>query len=155
MHLLGAHCQRNKALMSTIADLATDERTARILLSLLGEPDNVFTARLVRGVGAVETVRLVTSGEAAPKMERMDIRMWRGHIHTESSPKDLVSRLRPFERNGAVTLIPGDKDWPHGLNDLGDHTPARAVGTRGDLAAERSALRKSHDHRGPCLNFLR
>ena len=50
--------------MSALADLASDERHARMLVSLLAEPDDPVTGRLLRQADSGQTLRLL-DGEGA------------------------------------------------------------------------------------------
>lgn len=53
-------------LMAAVADLARDERTARMVLSMLAEPNDGVTGRILSHIGAVETLRLVDDDGAVP-----------------------------------------------------------------------------------------
>lgn len=52
--------------MSALTDLASDERHARMLLSLLAEHDDLVTGCLPRQAGADETLRLLDGSGAVP-----------------------------------------------------------------------------------------
>lgn len=58
--------------MAAIADLARDEHTARVVLSMVVEPNDPITGRVLAGVGAVETIRLIAGDGAVPGMNRVD-----------------------------------------------------------------------------------
>ena len=56
--------------MDTINELAADERTARIILAVASEPGDAVTGRMIRTVGASETIARVLADEvlaAAPR----------------------------------------------------------------------------------------
>ena len=44
--------------MPSLSEIARDERTARMVLSMLVEPEDAVTGRLLATVGGVETLRL-------------------------------------------------------------------------------------------------
>lgn len=44
--------------MTVFTDLATDERSARMVLAMIAEPDDLVTGRLLARLGGVETIRL-------------------------------------------------------------------------------------------------
>lgn len=50
--------------MDTINELAAEERTARIILALASEPGDSVTGRMIRTVGASETVARAIADEA-------------------------------------------------------------------------------------------
>jgi hypothetical protein len=50
-------------LMDTINELAADERTARIILAIASEPGDTVTGRMIRTVGASETVARAVAAE--------------------------------------------------------------------------------------------
>lgn len=49
--------------MDTINELAADERTARIILAIASEPGDTVTGRMIRTVGASETVARAVAAE--------------------------------------------------------------------------------------------
>lgn len=48
--------------MTALTGLTTDERTARMVLSMIAEPNDPATGRLLAQLGAVETIRLIEAG---------------------------------------------------------------------------------------------
>ena len=52
--------------MVALADYASDERTARVMLSMMIEPADHTVGRLLRRTGAVETLRLLDAGGSIP-----------------------------------------------------------------------------------------
>lgn len=52
--------------MDTINELAADERTARIILAVASEPGDAVTGRMIRTVGASETIARVLADEVPP-----------------------------------------------------------------------------------------
>ena len=108
--------------MDTIPGLA-DERTARIALAVLIAPDDPVTGRLLVDVGAVETVRLLTTHSPVPTMDKTAAALWRKHLSSNSSSDAVFAALRATEKLGYQTLIPGDDGFPAPLHDLGDRLP--------------------------------
>lgn len=51
--------------MARLADQVRDERQARVVLSMIAEPDDPVTGRLLNQVGSVETLRLIEDDQAA------------------------------------------------------------------------------------------
>lgn len=109
--------------MAAIADLPRDERTARVVLSMIVEPDDSIAGRLLARVGAVETIRLIDGDGAVPGMNRVDARMWRDHLTSTAGTNYLAARLKVAEQTRLDVIVPGDKDWPVSVNDLGDRVP--------------------------------
>jgi DNA processing protein len=102
----------------------TDEnRTARAALTRLFEPGDIVGRALVAKHGAHAALRIavgarparpfldVTAEELAEGLSR-----WAPRIHDLAPEKDLAA----IERLGGGFLVPGDKHWPTGLDDLPD-----------------------------------
>lgn len=109
--------------MAGIADLAPDERRARILLSILSEPDDAITGRVLAREGGIETIRLLEGDGAVPGLNRVDAQVWRDRLALQHRLEDVAERMRGIEHSGIATVIPGDTHWPPALNDLGDRAP--------------------------------
>lgn len=108
--------------MPSLVEIAGDERTARMVLSMLVEPDDALTGRLLATVGGVETLRLAESDSSVPGLGDVDAQVWRGHFAT-SGIDSLDERLLQARRTGLGVLIPGDDEWPGSLGDLGERAP--------------------------------
>lgn len=109
--------------MAKLAEQAKGERQARMMLSMIAEPDDATTGRILHRVGGVETLRLLEDEQAAvPEMNRADAIAWRHRVapHIENG---IPARVAEAERTGTSTLIPTDAHWPHALNDLGPRAP--------------------------------
>jgi len=107
--------------MAPLTDLARDERSARILLSLIGIPNNAANGRLLSWIGAVELIGLAESSADIPGMDRVEATVWRDHFHIHGSIDRVAVLLGESHRFRA--LIPGDTEWPPGMNDLGERAP--------------------------------
>lgn len=109
--------------MGRLAEQVTGERQARMMLSMIAEPDDAITGRILHRVGGVETLRLLEDEQAAvPEMNRADAIAWRNRV-TPRIEDGLPARVADAERAGMSTLIPTDANWPHALNDLGPRAP--------------------------------
>lgn len=106
-----------------------DERRARAALSRLVEPEDNAVAELVTRVGAVETVERVLRGDG--RLSR-----FAGRVATLDVDRDLAIAAR----QGGRVVIPGDEEWPPGLDDLG--IPPWCLWVRGDVPLD-EALRRS------------
>lgn len=124
--------------MATLTDLARDERSARMLLSLIGIPSNAATGRLLLWIGAIELISIAESSTDIPGMDRVEAAVWRDRFHVHGSVDRLAVLLGESHRFRA--LIPGDAEWPHALNDLGERAPyvLWAKGDTGLLARDSS-----------------
>lgn len=106
--------------MDTINELAADERTARIILAVASEPGDTVTGRMIRAVGASETVARVVSDEVPVGP---DGDTWQRRLAPRISTEQARRVLAETERHGMRVLIPGDEDWPVSINALGDRAP--------------------------------
>jgi DNA processing protein len=99
-----------------------EERLARAALSKAGEPGELRLLDLVRQIGAVATrARLLSEAGDAD-------------LHTDLAERlaatDPVAELERAERQGIRFVVPGDDEWPEGLDDLAHVEP---VQQRGDV----------------------
>lgn len=108
--------------MPNLSQVVQDERTARMLLSMIVEPDDAVTGRLLAALGALEMLRLAERDDAVPGLSAVDAQVWRAQFE-RSDGRTLEQRIVEAERAGIGTLIPGDKEWPSALDDLGDRRP--------------------------------
>lgn len=61
--------------MPTLSEIARDERTARMALSMFVEPNDAVTGHLLATVGGVETLRLAESDGPIPGLSNVDARI--------------------------------------------------------------------------------
>ena len=108
--------------MPSLSEIARDERTARMVLSMLVEPEDAVTGHLLATVGGVETLRLAESDSPVPGLGDVDTQVWRGHFAT-SVIDALDDRLLQTRQTGLSVLMPGDDEWPRSLGDLGERAP--------------------------------
>lgn len=114
--------------MESVRSMAKDERTARVLLALASEPGDSVTGRLLRTVGATGTVEMAA---ASSVLDGMDEKVWQQRIAARLEAVDVHRTLKDSARLGLEVLIPGDADWPNGLDILGDRAPI-ALWAKGD-----------------------
>ncbi|WP_241897421.1 DNA-processing protein DprA [Brevibacterium epidermidis] len=137
---------KGAGIMARLTEQVAGERQARMVLSMIAEPDDAITGRVLHRVGGVETLRLLEDEQAAvPEMNRADAIAWRNRV-TPRIEDGLPARVADAERAVMPTLIPTDADWPHALNDLGPPRPL-LLWTRGatsflagDLANEERTI---------------
>lgn len=108
--------------VGSLSDLANDERTARMVLSMLVEPNDPVTGRLLARVGAVEVLRLAERNGEVSGLDSVNAQVWRDHFNA-SEARSITERLSQIQQSGVRALIPGDAHWPSALNDLGDAAP--------------------------------
>ncbi|KUG51578.1 hypothetical protein AVL62_09660 [Serinicoccus chungangensis] len=106
-----------------------DERRARILLSRLAEPYDERVQQVVAEHGVVETVGCAVRDGRAPGGADL------GRLVARLARAEAVDDERIAGRLGARILVPGDPEWPDGLDQL-EHPPWCLWATGpGDLAA--------------------
>lgn len=124
--------------MATLAEQVQGERMARVALSMIAEPNDAASGHVLARVGGVETLRLIESDDPAPGLARADALMWRERLAARITP-DLLGRVAETQGGEFGTLIPSDKDWPAGLDDLRDRAPY-LLWTRGATSFLTTAL---------------
>ena len=108
--------------MTNLSQAVQDERTARMVLSMLVEPDDAVTGRLLGELGVLELFRLAEGEDSVPGLSTVDAQVWRAQFR-RSDARTLEQNLVGAERAGIGTLVPGDIEWPSALDDLGDRRP--------------------------------
>lgn len=108
--------------MATLAEQVQGERMARVVLSMIAEPNDAASGHVLARVGGVETLRLIEADDPVPGLARADALMWRERLGARITP-GLLSHVAETQGGAFGTLIPSDKDWPAGLDDLGDRAP--------------------------------
>ena len=124
--------------MATLAEQMQGERMARVALSMFAEPNDAATGRVLAQVGGIETLRLVESDDPVPGLARADALMWRERLSARITP-DLPNRVAETQGGEFGTLVPADKEWPAGLDDLGERAPY-LLWTRGATSFLTAAL---------------
>ena len=131
--------------MATLAEQVQGERMARVALSMIAEPNDLTTGYILGRHGGVATLNLVESDHDVTGLGRADVLLWRERLRARIAP-DLMERVAEAEQHGFGTLIPADREWPAGLDELGDRAPyvLWTQGASSFLATETAAgLRRS------------
>ncbi|HET7303950.1 MAG TPA: DNA-processing protein DprA [Segeticoccus sp.] len=111
------------------SDLLTQERYARAAWSRIAEPGDTTARSAISRGGAVAALQRVLDGDRdlarfQPRADRLDV----------------ARDLQVAERFGARVVVPGDEEWPGGVDDLA--SPPYCLWVRGPLrlgaACERS-----------------
>lgn len=146
MTILGMPEAAIAPLIRAVADApdrdAVADRFARAAWSRIAEPGDGDAGRLVAEAGAERALAAVVArirGEAAPGAPAIPataLARWRGRV----DPSEVQLLLRQAARFAAALVVPGDEDWPTGLDDLGEHAPF-ALWVRGDRARLRALSR--------------
>lgn len=126
--------------MASIAEQVTGERMARMVLSMIVEPDDPATGHVLAQVGGVQTLALIENNDPIPGMARVEAMVWREHLASHLD-RGLAARAVEAEGRGVRTLIPADPEWPAGLNDIGVRAPY-VLWTRGATSLLTSPLRE-------------
>lgn len=126
--------------MDTMESLATDERSARVVLATVSEPGDAITGRLLASLGAVATVRLAASASTPSRVDRVEVDLWRFRMAPRLSVESARRALADTERLGLRVLVPGEDMWPEGLADLREHAPV-ALWVKGDAALVSAPVR--------------
>ena len=95
--------------MTNLSQVVQDERTARMVLSMLVDPDDAVTGRLLGELGTLELFRLAEHDDAVSGLSTVDAQVWRAQFQ-RSDPRTLEQHIIAAERAGIGTLTPGDKE---------------------------------------------
>jgi len=125
--------------MSLLSDYASEERTARVMLSLIAEPDDASLGSLIRQVGASDALRLLDSGDESAALPPDRAAVLHGRAQMLTGDRDADARIREVLDGRFATVMPGDDHWPAALDDLGDRAPL-LLWTRGATSLLSSRL---------------
>lgn len=99
-------------------DPSGDDTAARVLLSGLAEPGDVRLAAAIGRHGAAGVVRRILS--ASPDLA---LATYRARLGPVPATERVAADLQRLERVGGRLLLPGSRDWPTQLDDLGLRAP--------------------------------
>ena len=140
--------------MPSLSEIAGDERTARMVLSMVVEPEDAVTGRLLATVGGVETLRLAESDGPVPGIGDVDAQVWRGHFAAPGIDS-LDERLLQSTTNGVRLLDP----WRRRMAPLARRSrragSIRALDSWVVVVPRAPARRPCDHHRRASRNLLR
>jgi DNA processing protein len=107
-----------------------DDRSARVLLTRVGEPGDAALAHLVAALGAVEVVASLRAGTLALREL--------SHLQARLATADPAADLAAAAAVGGRFVVPGDSEWPTRVDDLvrlsrTDGGPSLGLWVRGHL----------------------
>lgn len=144
-HLLG-NGHGEEPTMTGLSDAANDERTARMVLSMLVEPNDPVTGRLLARVGAVEVLRLAERNGEVSGLDSVDTQVWRDHFNT-SDVRSITRAAQPDSAVRSPSADPRRRSLARCPQRLGGSCTVRAVGSRRVLLPVSSVARLRDDHR--------
>lgn len=109
--------------MVSLADYARDERTARVMLSMIVEPDDANVGRLLRREGGIETFRLLDMGGPMPGVRPEEATILHHTVQQAGSRVSFENDLAHVLDGSYTPLIPGDAHWPVSVDALGERAP--------------------------------
>ncbi|WP_241742724.1 hypothetical protein [Microbacterium lacticum] len=89
--------------MTNLSDVVQDERTARMVLSMIVEPDDAVTGRLLAELGALELLRLAERDDVVPGLSTVDAQVWRAQFQRPDT-RTLEQNVVEAERAGIGAL---------------------------------------------------
>lgn len=112
-----------------------DDRTARLLISQWCEAGDTALGARIRTHGAATVAAEMLQGHSPLASARgMSSRVPAGTSPEESVERWVAPAWAGAERIGARYIVPGDREWPRQLDDLGDAAPVGLwVAGAGDL----------------------
>jgi DNA processing protein len=115
----------------TAVEKGTDERLARIALTLFSEPADPSTGALIAIYGASRTAQIALGVDDRNEADAGTVVQFREQVTARTKSTQLEQVLRATEQLGSRVLIPGHPEWPEGLADLGIYEPT-ALWARGN-----------------------
>ena len=109
--------------MASLSEHAADERSARVLLSLIAEADDDLTGLLLGREGAVATVGILDSEARVPGVDANELALRQRRAQALTAGADLDSMVPTLLDSRYSILMPGDPHWPSSLADLGVGAP--------------------------------
>lgn len=109
--------------MDTLLAFATDERTARIALTTITEPDDATTGQVLSSLGAASTLTILSDDGAVPGLDHVEAQLWRKRLLPRIEPRLIRDAIDRTDQGEFSTLIPGDENYPGSLHDLGHRAP--------------------------------
>lgn len=127
--------------MVSLADYARDERTTRVMLSMIVEPDDANVGRLLRREGGIETLRLLDTGSPMPGIRPEEAAILHHTVQQAGTRVGFENDLAHVLDGSYTPLIPGDAHWPVSVDALGERAPyvLWARGATSFLATRRDA----------------
>ncbi len=96
-------------MMATLSDVASDERTARMALSMLVKPSDPVTGRILSRRGAVEALWVAEHDGPVVGLSPVDAQVWRDHLSVPGA-RELAAGIDQVQQSDVRALIPGDSD---------------------------------------------
>lgn len=91
-------------MMTSLSEVANDERTARMVLSMLIEPSDPVTGRILSRLGAVVTFWLAERDGAVVGLSPVDAQVWKAG-QARSSGESLAKCLRGVQSGTRTTQL--------------------------------------------------
>lgn len=115
---------------------APDEQlAARVVWSHLVEPGDAVAGRLIRSLGAHAALEVLQGGVAlSAEVTQRELDEGRKRWSPRLSTGLVSSSLEAAARSEVRLVVPGDGDWPAGVDDLGPHAPL-CLWVKGDPAS--------------------
>ena len=105
------------------SDAAAVDRFATAMWCHLVEPGDSAAGRLIRRLGAAESLRLVVGDGTTDLVEADELARARGRWMPRLSVDAVADTLRRAVKTGADLVTQADPHWPAQLDDLGPHVP--------------------------------
>jgi DNA processing protein len=107
----------------TAVENGTDERLARMALTVFSEPGSRTTGTLIASYGASRTAQIALGLDTGDSDDADLITEFREQVTGRTKSTELEQVVRATARFAAQVIIPGDPEWPEGLTDLGVYQP--------------------------------
>ncbi|MBX3099512.1 MAG: DNA-processing protein DprA [Salinibacterium sp.] len=105
--------------------MSATEYDYRAQLAAISEPGDTITGTLVRDIGAEATIRLAQEDTPKPpeSINPEEFAAWADRLRARVRTSTVDGIRVACQQRGITLTIPGDSDWPTGLDDLGVAAP--------------------------------
>lgn len=134
IELLRSDATVRTALDATRDTVDLDADLARIVWSVLAEPGDGVAGSLIAELGVVDALSVACDPrDGGLVAANRAVAEGRSRWGTRADPRRVIDAISAARDVGARLVLPGDREWPPAIDDLGVHAPT-LLWVRGDRA---------------------
>ena len=134
IELLRSDATVRSALDATRDTVDLDADLARVVWSVLAEPGDGVAGSLIAELGVVDALSVACDPrDGGLVASNRAVSEGRSRWGTRADPRRVIDAISAARDVGARLVLPGDREWPPAIDDLGVHAPT-LLWVRGDRA---------------------